>query len=250
MKMRIKDWIKFFSPVYVAFIVLFAGYSLGLIETFALASSLVYGTAAFAIGLLAQKSYPNLFPYLGRNIYHSLGGVMVVVASVLFLDITSLLLLLFSLFMLFLTGFALERIGIETVFSHGRTLKHVKDFAKSTHYEAGVSWLFSCILLLLFFNINIVYASILILAVSDTAAGFVGRTMGRTKNPLNPRKTIEGSLAFFSTAVFAAMLFVPTSRALVVAFISAIVEALPLRINDNLTVPLSAGVVMHLLKFL
>ena len=250
MKNRIKHWSKFFSPVYATFVVLFAGYYLGLIEAFALASFLVYGTVVFTIGLLAQKSYPNLFPYLGRNIYHSLGGVAIVISSMFFLDITSLLLLLFSIFILFFTGFVMERIGIETMFSHGHTLKHVKDFAKSTHYEAGAAWLFSCLVLLLFFDLNVAYASILILAISDTAAGFVGSSMGRRKNPLNQRKTIEGTMAFFSTAVFAAMLFVPTSRALVVAFIAAIVEALPLKINDNLSVPLSAGVIMHLLKFL
>ena len=249
-KKKVKYGIKFFSPAYATFAVLFAGHYLGLIETFSLATYFIYGTAAFAIGLLAEKSYPNLFPYLGRNIYHSVGGVMVVVSSMFLLDLTSLLLLLFSIFMLFVTGFALERIGIETMFFHGRTLRHVKDFAKSTHYEAGASWLLSCILLLLFFDLNVAYASILILAISDTAAGFIGRTIGRTKNPLNTKKTIEGSMAFFSTAVFAAMLFVPTSRALVVAFAAAVIESLPLKINDNLSVPLSAGVVMYLLKFL
>lgn len=245
---RIGYWIKFFSPAYIAIAALLTGYFCGLIELFALASFLVYGIVALASGLFAQEHYPRFFPYLGRNIYHSLGGVLILIGGMFFLEFTSLVLVLFCAFTMFLTGAILERVGVETLFSQSHTLRHVKDFQKSTHYEAGTYWLLSCLLLLLFFDINIAYASILILAIGDTTAGFVGRHMGRTKNPLNQKKTIEGTLAFFSTALFAAMLFVSTPTALIVAFVSAIVEALPLKINDNLTVPLSAGLVLYLIS--
>lgn len=245
----VKDWIIFLSPAYVAIAVLFVGYFFGLIGTHALALFLVYGITSLVIGLLLQESYPSLFPYLGRNVYHSLGGIVIVIGSMFFLKFTSLILLLFCILLMFLSGWALERTDVETMLSQSHTLKHVKDFEKSTHYEAGSYWLLSSLLLLLLFNINIAYAAILILAIGDTAAGFVGRNMGRMKNPLNKKKTIEGSLAFFATALFAAMPFVSTQTAIVVAFAVAIVEALPLKINDNLTVPLSAGLVMYLLKF-
>lgn len=244
----LKGWVVFFSPVYVAIAALLAGYCLGMIETFGLVSFLAYGLTSLAIGLVLQEAYPNLFPYIGRNAYHSLGGVMLIIGGMFFLYFNSLVLVLFCILLMFLTGRILELAGIETLFSHSHTLKHVTDFQKSTHYEAGSHWLFSCLLLLLLFDINIAYASILILAVGDTAAGFVGRRMGRWKNPINPKKTIEGSLAFFATSVFAAMLFVPTQIAIVVAFATAVVESLPMKINDNLAVPLSAGVVMYLLK--
>jgi len=243
-----KDWVVFFSPAYVAIAALFIGYFYGLITTFAFTCFLVYGVSSLIVGLLLQESYPNLFPYLGRNIYHSAGGVMLVIGSLFFLKFTSLLLVLFCILLLFLVGWALERARVETMLSRSYTLKRVKDFAKSSHYEAGSYWLLSSLLLLLFFNINIAYASILILAFGDTAAGFVGRNMGRLKNPLNKKKTIEGSLAFFATSLFAAMLFVSTPTAIIVAFLVAIIESLPLKINDNLTVPLSAGLVMFLLS--
>jgi len=173
---------------------------------------------------------------------------MLVIGSMFFLKFTSLILVLFCILLLFLVGWALERVGVETMLSRSYTLKRVKDFTKSSHYEAGSYWLLSSLLILLLFNINIAYASILILAFGDTAAGFVGRNMGQLKNPLNKKKTIEGSLAFFATSLFAAMLFVSTPTAIIVAFVVAIIESLPLKINDNLTVPLSAGLVMFMLS--
>jgi dolichol kinase len=246
----LKEWVVFFVPVYVAIAALFVGYALGIIETFAFVAFLAYGLAALAIGIVLQEIRPNFFHYIGRNIYHSLGGVMLVIGGMFVLYFNSLLLVLFCVFLMFLVGRILELAGIETLFSHSHTLKHVADFKKSTHYEAGSYWLFSCLIVLLIFEANIAYASILILAIGDTAASFVGRKMGRWKNPLNPKKTVEGNLAFFATSLFAAMLFVPTQTAIVVAFVAAVVESLPIRINDNLTVPLSAGVTMYLLSML
>lgn len=245
----LKDWIVFFSPTYVAIAILCTGYSLGLINTLGFTAFLVYGVVALAIGLLLQESYPSLFPYLGRNVYHSVGGILIVIGGLYFVYYSSLVLVLFCVLFMFLVGWTLERLKVETLFSQAHVAKHVKDFQKSSHYESGSYWLLSCLLLLLFFEINIAYASILILAIGDTAAGFVGRRMGKMKNPLNHKKTIEGSLAFFATSLFATMLFVPTHIAIVVAFIVSIVEALPLRINDNLAVPLSAGVTLYLLSF-
>lgn len=244
----LKDWIVFFSPAYVAIVLWVVGYSLGIVDTLGFSAFLVYGFSALAIGLLLQESYQNLFPYLGRNVYHSVGGVLLVVGGLYFVYHSSLVLVLLCVFFMFLVGWVLERLKVETLFSQDHVAKHVKDFHKSTHYEAGSCWFLSCLLLLLFFDTNIAYASILILAIGDTAAGFVGRSMGRMKNPLNERKTVEGSLAFFATALFAAMLFVPTHIAIAVAFVVAIVEALPLRINDNLAVPLSAGFTIYLLQ--
>jgi dolichol kinase len=249
-KRSISGLIKFFSPVYVALLLLLVGYLYGLIETFTFASFLIYGIVVLATGLVLQERYPDLFTYLGRNMYHSFGGILIVVAGMFFMEFTPLLLILSCILAMFLVGWLLEHAGVETMFAKSYTLKRVKDFSKSSHYESGTYWLFSCLMLLLFFDINIAYASILILAIGDTAAGYVGRNIGRTKHWFNPKKTFEGSLGFFATATFAAMLFVPTSIALITAVLVSIVESLPLKINDNLTVPLSAGVILHLLTLI
>lgn len=245
----LKEWVVFFVPAYVAIAALFVGYALGIIEMFALVAFLAYGLIALAIGIVLQEARPNFFHYIVRSVYHSLGGVMLIIGGMFFLEFSSLLLVLFCILLMFLAGWVSEQKDIETIISKDHTLRHVADFQKSTHYEAGSYWLFSCLLVLLLFDTDIAYASILILAIGDTAAGFVGRKMGRWRNPLNPKKTIEGSLAFFATSLFAAMLFVPTQTAIVVAFVAAVVESLPMRINDNLAVPLSAGLAIYLLRF-
>jgi glycerol-3-phosphate acyltransferase PlsY len=87
------------------------------------------------------------------------------------------------------------------------------------------------------------------LAIADPAAALVGITWGRRR--LTANRSVEGSLAFF-TATFAVTLTVfvtivgapwlPTlGIAMMVALASAAFELVPLRIDDNLTIPLFVG---------
>jgi dolichol kinase len=242
-------WIKFFSPAYILYVSLSALFVVGILGPISFIQLIVYSTIAIAIAVISQERFPNLFPYLGRNAYHSLGGILIVVVGMLFIDAITLVLLLCCVFLLFLVGAITEMFKVETMFSQEHVRRHVQDFSKSSHYVAGIYWLFSCIVLLFVFNVNIAFASILVLAVGDTSASFLGRRIGKVKNPLNHKKTVEGTLAFFSTSLFVAMLFVPTPVALSVAFFAAIIEALPLGVNDNLVVPLSTGVLIFLLGY-
>lgn len=234
----------------MALITVFIACLFGFIEKIALVFFLSFGLSALFIGLVLQELYPSLFPYLGREFYHSVGGILLVIGSIFFVRPSLyLIILLFSIMLMFFTGFVLDRAGIETLFSSSRTARHIDDFNKSSHYESGFFWLLSCLLLLLFFENNTAHTSILILAISDTSASFVGRRVGRKRNPFNSKKTIEGTLAFFVTALLISLLFVSTQIAIVVSFSTAIIEALPLRINDNVIIPLFAGGLIHFLSF-
>lgn len=244
----LKQKFMFFSPAYSAGAFLIFSYLQNIIPLFTLVMLSIYGSLALFIGLIVQEKWPKRFQYLGRTVYHSVGGVIVVIAGIFYMRFNSLIVALSGVLFLFATGWVLEIIGVETMISKQRTAKHVKDFKKSTHYEAGTYWLLASIILLLFFPLNTAYASILILAIGDTSASFIGRNISKLKNPLNKNKTVEGSLAFFATSLFAAMLFFPTSTAIIAAFLLALVESLPLRINDNLTVPLSSGIILQILR--
>ena len=99
---------------------------------------------------------------------------------------------------------------------------------------------------------NMAAAALAMLMVGDGAAAVVGRRYGRTRYPFSP-KSVEGSLAFFVTAFLAAIPFGvvggdPLSLGTlgVGAFTAALVEALPIPINDNLRVPIVAGAAMLL----
>ncbi len=82
--------------------------------------------------------------------------------------------------------------------------------------------------------------SVVVLAVGDAFASIVGIRCGRRK--IGDR-SLEGTLAFLLSSFFVLLPFIGLWKALSVSLFSAIVEALPLRLDDNFTVPLTAGFV-------
>ena len=87
------------------------------------------------------------------------------------------------------------------------------------------------------------------LAIADPAAAVVGITWGRTR--LGAERSLEGSFAFFGATLAIAIAVLGTATgaplplviamALVIALMAAACELLPLRIDDNMTIPLYVG---------
>jgi dolichol kinase len=96
------------------------------------------------------------------------------------------------------------------------------------------------------------------LAIADPLAAVVGIRWGRRRIAQN--RTLEGSFAFFAaTLVIAAAVLggateaaplAITGAALTIAFAAAVCETLPLRIDDNLTIPLFVGFVTWIVSAL
>jgi dolichol kinase len=99
-------------------------------------------------------------------------------------------------------------------------------------------------------------AALVMLMVGDGAAAVVGRRYGRHRYPfgLGAAKSLEGSAAFFATGLAAALpaVALPPYTALTPlqlglgALAATVVEALPVPVDDNVRVPLVAGLVMVL----
>lgn len=106
-------------------------------------------------------------------------------------------------------------------------------------------------------HMHVVAGAWAILSVGDGMATLIGR-MGRPMSlRWNPNKTSQGTAAFFlfgSAACVGAVLFVEPSlvadwqrwavASVVAAALAAWVESLPLPVNDNLTVPATAALVL------
>jgi len=109
--------------------------------------------------------------------------------------------------------------------------------ASSTWYLAGVG------AVMLSFDTDVAAIGILVLALADPAAGYVGRRWGRMRLGLG---TVAGSMTFFvvSVAVFAAFYSLPL--ALAMALVVTTLEAVPIPLDDNFTIPLVAGAVQWL----
>ncbi len=89
------------------------------------------------------------------------------------------------------------------------------------------------------FPAKIAVTVLLFLTVSDTMAALAGKLFGRHKIW---GKTWEGFLTFFFTAVFISWILMGLSiSGLSAALLAAVTELLPLKINDNLLIPLISG---------
>ena len=100
---------------------------------------------------------------------------------------------------------------------------------------------------LLIFPARIGYAAIAVLALGDSSASLLGKRFGRNRIPFNKGKSIEGSIIGLIIGFLGALLFVDPITALVGAVVGILIEALPLPLDDNLLMPLAAGISMTLL---
>jgi uncharacterized protein (TIGR00297 family) len=94
-------------------------------------------------------------------------------------------------------------------------------------------------------------ASIAVLTYADPSATFIGRRFGRHPLKRNPQKTWEGSLAIFLVTTLSIVALdsaffyqIGLGTALIVGICVTLSESLPLKIGDNLIIPLLAGMVM------
>ncbi len=104
-------------------------------------------------------------------------------------------------------------------------------------------FLFSSILAILFFPKPIAIASLLFLILSDTAAAIVGKWIGRVRIF---GKTLEGSLAFLLSSLFIVWVYPDLNRfwGSLAALGATLIELFPIRVDDNLAIPLVAGAIM------
>ena len=121
----------------------------------------------------------------------------------------------------------------------------------------GATWMcVAAALCSMVFAPTVAAASLAMLMVGDGAAAIVGRRFGRTKWP-DGLKSVEGTVAYAATAfgIGLAVVFWPwpapgvaltLGACAVGAVVGALVEAIPIPLNDNVRVPLLAGAAMSL----
>ncbi|MFQ5788689.1 MAG: HAD-IB family phosphatase, partial [Thermodesulfobacteriota bacterium] len=99
---------------------------------------------------------------------------------------------------------------------------------------------------LLLFPKLIASVVIVIVAFSDSIATVIGRFYGRVKIPYNRGKSVEGSIAFLVSAFICSIFYLPLGIALIVSFVSCIIESLPIEF-DNMSIPLGTGLFLGLI---
>ncbi len=189
------------------------------------------------------ESTEGLQPW--RRVFHAGNGILIVLAlQILSVERGLVLALLGSILslLLLMDGVRLANPRLNRLFfqafSSLASPREARGIASSTWYLLGV------VLTLTLFAPPATWAGILVLALADPSAGFVGRKWG--KNRLGAG-TIRGSATFMVVACLALLPFAPWWAALPAAAVTTLVEAIPWPLDDNLTIPITAAGVLALL---
>lgn len=122
--------------------------------------------------------------------------------------------------------------------------------AEEQFKESGMTpYAIAILLTLITFPKTVAIIAIYTLAIADPSSALVGITWGRHR--IVPGKSLEGSAAFFAAtaAITATVLRMTTVvaagpialAAVIIGIAGAVLEMLPLRLDDNLTIPLFVG---------
>ncbi len=173
-----------------------------------------------------------------RRVFHACFGVALAATLYLLrerglslLGLGVLLAVLLSLDALRLTAPHLNRLFFRQ-FQALVSPREEKRIASSTWYVLGG------LLLVGVFPLPVAVSAILVLALADPTASYMGRRWGKRKLGSG---TVLGSSVFLLVALLVLTPFLGVPRAALAAAITAVVEALPIPLDDNLTVPLAAG---------
>jgi dolichol kinase len=180
-----------------------------------------------------------------RRVFHATNGTLVVLAlTVLGIPVSAAIVFLGVVLVLLLALDVLRLLDPEVNLMFFRTFAPLASPRESSNIASSTWYALSSLLALLLFPLPYALAGILVLAWADPAANVVGQRWGRTGFMGG---TLKGTGAFVSVAFLALVIFVPWPWALVTALVTGLVEALPIRVDDNLFVPLIVGGVLLLL---
>ena len=187
---------------------------------------------------------------IGRKIYHMAGG-FILVGLYLWLGRSVGLMVLAGICVI-ATAVDLARLNSPSMnsFMYAHFSKFIRESEKGK--LTGTPWyVLGVLLAMVLYGVPIGVYAVAFLACGDVAATTVGEAWGKTK--IWGGKSLEGTAAFVAAAVAVGLLidvsFYPLSPAVFVvgAAVAAVVEVLPIGVNDNLSIPLVSGGVMYLL---
>lgn len=185
---------------------------------------------------------------INRQIFHLLLGIMIVILySIEILTIN-------ALFIIFFAGFVISLISLKCkipiIHWFLKNFEREKDFKKNPG-KGTLMYIAGVLITLLLFKENIALAAIMILSVGDSVAHIVGKYFG--KYQFKNSKHLEGTLAGIFFASMAASMFVKPTLAFLGSTVAMVLELIELKmgkmiIDDNLVIPIIAGLTIYLLN--
>jgi len=113
-------------------------------------------------------------------------------------------------------------------------------------FKGATEFFVGCFFATILFEPIVAIAAISVLSLADAVSTLIGSYHGKYKLPINKKKTIEGSISFFITAIFVLLFFADPLKALIVAIFATFAEMIP-KIDDNLIIPIVVGIIMTII---
>ena len=188
-------------------------------------------------------------PLVWRRLFHLIAGSSVPVAGIFAPEDGMVI----ALAVLAAGGLSLDLLRFRISWLNQVFLRWLAPLLKPEegHRITGATYmLIAALIVFYFFGTTIAVAAMMFLALGDPAGALVGR---RTPGPRIWGKSPGGTAAFVAIALLVVAVLGGTGAVgfhwglLVGAAVAGLVELAPLRLDDNLTVPLIAGTVMHFL---
>ncbi len=132
----------------------------------------------------------------------------------------------------------------------GDILRPHENKSERIYFTGGTYIILAFLLCILIFEKNIAILSMLIIVFCDSAAAIAGKVFG--KHHIG-NKTLEGSISFFLTgAILFFLIIKPDNIVLAISGVFSLMlitvfELLPLKIDDNFSIPLIFGILFSLL---
>ncbi len=185
---------------------------------------------------------------IGRIIYKSLGLVFPI--SYLFLEKRFVLIFVGFVFLLFISLDVFRRGNQKFNQLLIKKISFIKKKEKKKNFTAV--WLLIAVLIVVFFfSKEIAVVALFMWWAGDLSAGILGKKFNKIKLG---EKSLEGHLICFVFALIAGLILAKLLNSSLLSYqlsfgalAAAIIQALPLKIDDNLTMPLAAAIVMSLL---
>jgi dolichol kinase len=181
-------------------------------------------------------------PQPWRRLFHAASGVGIATGLVLLEIPWGVAVGLLALLTLLAAGIDLLRLtrpAVNVLFF--RVLRPLASPREARRVASSTWYLLGILLAVAFFPRSVAVPAILVLALADPAASYLGRRWGRRRLGAG---TVEGSLVFLGVAL---AVLVPLAGWLVgtaTALVTAVVEVIPLPVDDNLLIPLLSGALL------
>ena len=159
--------------------------------------------------------------------------------------------MIFALAALTAGGFALDLARFRLAWLNNLFLRWLAPLLKadeSRRITGATYMMMAALVVFVFFHQSVAVAALLFLALGDSAAALVGM---RTPGPRVFGKSPGGTIAFIAASWAAIGVLVAAGAVeyhwglMAGAVVAGLVELTPLPVDDNLTVPITAGLVMH-----